>query len=80
MYPFDVTRRRMQLAYSGQGDKAHAEGVFKSLMLTYKERGIVKGLYRGLSLGYIRACPYVAVNFCTYELMRQLLNLGTGLG
>lgn len=38
-----------------------------------------KGLYRGMTVNYVRAIPMVAVSFSTYELMKQLLGLDTGL-
>lgn len=54
-------------------------GMVQTLKLIYKENGIVKGLYRGMSINYIRAIPMVATSFSTYELMKQLLNLDTGM-
>lgn len=54
-------------------------GMTKTLVLIYKENGIIKGLYRGMSINYIRAIPMVAVSFSTYELMKQALNLDTGM-
>ena len=54
-------------------------GMKETLKLIYREHGIVKGLYRGMSINYIRAIPMTAVSFCTYELMKQMLGLDTGL-
>lgn len=51
----------------------------KTLNLIYQENGVVKGLYRGMSINYLRAIPMVAVSFSTYELMKQMLNLDTGM-
>lgn len=50
-----------------------------SIKLIYQEYGVVKGLYRGMSINYIRAIPMVAVSFSTYELMKQALHLDTGI-
>lgn len=50
-----------------------------TLKTIYKENGVVKGLYRGMSINYLRAIPMVAVSFSTYELMKQMLNLDTGM-
>lgn len=47
--------------------------------MIYLENGIMKGLYRGMSINYLRAIPMVAVSFATYELMKQALNLDTGM-
>ena len=49
------------------------------MKLIYKEDGLVKGLYRGLSINYVRAIPMVALSFSTYEVMKQALNLETVL-
>lgn len=45
----------------------------------YQENGVVRGLYRGMSINYLRAIPMVAVSFSTYELLKQALNLDTGM-
>lgn len=78
-YPLDVTRRRMQLACMTTDTERFGMGMVQTLKLIYKENGIVKGLYRGMSINYIRAIPMVATSFSTYELMKQLLNLDTGM-
>lgn len=51
----------------------------QTLLLIYKENGVYHGLYRGMSINYLRAMPMVAVSFSVYELMKQALNLDTGL-
>lgn len=78
-YPLDVTRRRMQLALMNPDTKHFAKGMFSTLNHIYKEHGVVKGLYRGMSINYMRAIPMVAVSFSTYELCKQILHLDTGL-
>ena len=50
---------------------------YKTLILVFREHGVRKGLYRGLSVNYIKVTPMVAVSFSTYELMKQYLNLDT---
>lgn len=50
-----------------------------TLKLIYKENGVLKGLYRGMSINYLRAIPMVAVSFATYEMMKQTLNMDTGM-
>ncbi|KAJ3645827.1 hypothetical protein Zmor_023455 [Zophobas morio] len=78
-YPLDVTRRRMQLALMNPQTQKFAEGMFSTLKLIYNENGVFKGLYRGMSINYLRAIPMVAVSFTTYETCKQILNLDTGL-
>ncbi|XP_055692065.1 solute carrier family 25 member 16-like [Lutzomyia longipalpis] len=78
-YPLDVTRRRMQLAMMNPDTAKFGLGMFKTLTLIYRENGIIKGLYRGMSINYLRAIPMVAVSFSTYELLKQALSLDTGM-
>lgn len=51
----------------------------RTLSQIYQEEGFVRGLYRGMSINYLRAIPMVAVSFTSYELMKQLLQLDTGI-
>ncbi|KAI1281851.1 Graves disease carrier protein [Halotydeus destructor] len=78
-YPLDVTRRRMQLSFMTEETKKFSQGIVYVLKTTYKEHGVVKGLYRGMTANYIRAAPMMAVNFCIYELMKQMLGIQTGV-
>ena len=50
-----------------------------TLKMIYNDNGIVRGLYRGMSINYMRAIPMVAVSFSTYELTKQWLGLDTGM-
>ncbi|KAK1138125.1 hypothetical protein K0M31_002609 [Melipona bicolor] len=78
-YPLDVTRRRMQLGMMNHNIHKYNSGMLQTIKMIYKENGIVKGLYRGMSVNYLRAIPMVSVSFTTYEIMKQLLHLDTGL-
>lgn len=53
--------------------------MWNTLTLIYRENGIAKGLYRGMSINYLRAIPMVAVSFSTYEVMKQMLHMDTGM-
>ena len=57
----------------------HSMGMFSTLKHIYSENGVVRGLYRGMSINYLRAIPMVAVSFSTYEVLKQALNLDTGM-
>ncbi|KAF5291468.1 hypothetical protein FQR65_LT01780 [Abscondita terminalis] len=78
-YPMEVTRRRMQLALMNPETKHFAQGMFSTLTKIYRDHGIIKGLYRGMSINYLRATPMMAISFSTYELVKQILNLDTGI-
>lgn len=78
-YPFDVCRRRMQLSFISEETKKYSRGVISTLTLVYKEHGISRGLFRGMTANYIRAAPMISVNFAAYELIKQSLGLKTGI-
>ncbi|KAK6187836.1 hypothetical protein SNE40_005773 [Patella caerulea] len=78
-YPLDVVRRRLQLSIMLPDSHKYDRGWFNTLILIYKEDGLVHGLYRGLSVNYIRVMPMVAVSFSTYEVTKQLFGLDTGV-
>ncbi|KAI8336639.1 mitochondrial carrier domain-containing protein [Chlamydoabsidia padenii] len=71
-YPLEVIRRRMQVGGLLNPDK------FVSFMETtkeiYKVKGF-KGFYVGLSIGYLKVTPMVAVSFAVYERMKQALDI-----
>ncbi|KAF3708220.1 Graves disease carrier protein [Channa argus] len=73
-YPLDVARRRMQLGIV-LPDSEKCVSLSKTLTYVYKKYGVKKGLYRGLSVNYIRCVPSQAVAFTTYEFMKQVLHL-----
>jgi len=78
-YPLDVTRRRMQLAMMNESTRKFGMGMVPTLKMIYQENGVMHGLYRGMSINYLRAIPMVAVSFSTYELVKQMLHLDTGI-
>ncbi|KAG5363270.1 Mitochondrial carrier protein [Yarrowia sp. B02] len=73
-YPFEVIRRRMQVA----GAQAGSSGVHPSIVATaltiYKESGF-KGFFVGLTIGYIKVTPMVACSFFVYERMKHWLGI-----
>lgn len=65
--------------FSSNSFSIYRLGMVDTLRLIYKENGISRGLYRGMSINYMRAIPMVAVSFSTYEVTKQLLGLDTGI-
>ena len=53
--------------------------MLQTLKLVYAEDGVARGLYRGLSVTYVRAVPTVAISFTVYELLKQAMHLETGV-
>lgn len=57
----------------------YSKNLMTTFTLVYREYGIVRGLYRGMSINYIRAVPMAAVTFTAYEIMKQFFNMDTGI-
>ncbi|KAK3707526.1 hypothetical protein QZH41_018493 [Actinostola sp. cb2023] len=72
-YPLDVVRRRMQLAGS-LADGHKYKTCISTFIAVYTEDGVRHGLYRGLSINYLRVCPQIAVMFAVYEMTKQVLH------
>lgn len=75
-FPLDVVRRRMQLA-KVLPESHKYESMVSTLVTVYKDHGISKGLYRGLSTSYIRVVPQQAIAFTVYEFMKETIGLTT---
>jgi solute carrier family 25 (mitochondrial carrier protein), member 16 len=53
-------------------------GIISTFKFVYQKYGVINGLYRGITLNYIRAIPMVSTSFCFYELSKKFLGLKTG--
>ncbi|XP_061099274.1 mitochondrial coenzyme A transporter SLC25A42 [Conger conger] len=71
-YPLDVVRRRMQTA----GVTGHAytyAGIARTARQIVREEGVVRGLYKGLSMNWVKGPIAVGISFTTYDMIRALL-------
>ncbi|XP_071043000.1 solute carrier family 25 member 16 [Parasteatoda tepidariorum] len=78
-YPLDVARRKMQLGTMTAETQKFGRGLVEILVLTYKKDGIANGLFRGMTINYLRVVPMMAVSLSTYELGKQIFGLDTGI-
>jgi len=53
-------------------------GIMQTVTQVYRKYGITNGLYRGITLNYVRAVPMVSTSFCIYELSKKFFGLETG--
>ncbi|KAF9431206.1 hypothetical protein BGZ94_006887 [Podila epigama] len=69
-YPLEVIRRQMQVA-GALNPKAYL-GMWETAKRLYLSKGS-RGFFVGLSIGYLKVTPMVAVSFTVYERMKVLL-------
>lgn len=71
-YPLEVIRRRMQVGGAvGDGRRLR---IRETAGMIFKEKGL-SGFFIGLSIGYVKVIPLVAVSFYTYERMKLLFRI-----
>ncbi|XP_023653686.1 mitochondrial coenzyme A transporter SLC25A42 isoform X1 [Paramormyrops kingsleyae] len=69
-YPLDVVRRRMQTA----GVTGHSYSTILGTMhQIVTEEGLVRGLYKGLSMNWVKGPLAVGISFTTFDLTQILL-------
>uniref|UniRef100_A0A1I7UXZ4 Mitochondrial coenzyme A transporter SLC25A42 n=1 Tax=Caenorhabditis tropicalis TaxID=1561998 RepID=A0A1I7UXZ4_9PELO len=67
-YPFDIVRRRMQTGRIPQGWSP-----LRTLIHIYHTEGVKRGLYKGLSMNWVKGPISVGVSFTTYEKVLELV-------
>lgn len=73
LYPLDLCKRRMMMA-GVDGFPKYATPL-DCLASTVRHEG-VRGLYKGISLAYMKVIPAISLTFLTYETTLTILNSG----
>jgi solute carrier family 25 protein 16 len=71
-YPLEVIRRRMQVG--GAVGDGHRLRVGETARMIFREKGVM-GFWVGLSIGYVKVVPMVAVSFYVYERGKTWLGI-----
>ena len=67
-YPLDIVRRRMQTK-----PKCEYRSIVSTLKKVKAEEGIIHGLYKGLSLNWVKGPIAVGVSFTTFDFFNKFL-------
>uniref|UniRef100_A0A8C9RF67 Mitochondrial coenzyme A transporter SLC25A42 n=2 Tax=Scleropages formosus TaxID=113540 RepID=A0A8C9RF67_SCLFO len=76
-YPLDVVRRRMQTAGVTGHTYSTIVGTMREIVA---EEGVVRGLYKGLSMNWVKGPIAVGISFTTFDLTQILLRKLEQLG
>eukprot|EP01119_Soliformovum_irregulare_P023742 TRINITY_DN8360_c0_g1_i1.p1 TRINITY_DN8360_c0_g1~~TRINITY_DN8360_c0_g1_i1.p1 ORF type:complete len:333 (-),score=41.16 TRINITY_DN8360_c0_g1_i1:95-1024(-) len=71
-YPLDVVRRQMQTSGYAEGHGTNHKTTFGAIRTILMKEGLI-GLFRGMSINYLRVGPQVAISFTTYETVKKYL-------
>ncbi|KAJ1824546.1 coenzyme A transporter [Coemansia sp. RSA 2675] len=71
-YPFELVRRRMQIA--GAHDPTKKASALKAIREVWSTGG-PRGFFVGLTIGYVKVVPMFAVSFYIYEKLKMLFDL-----
>ncbi|KAF6040820.1 SLC25A42 [Bugula neritina] len=72
-YPLDIVRRRMQTAGVMEGRQGYYKTIISTMLSITKEEGFLRGMYKGLSLNWIKGPIAVGTSFMTFETTLQFL-------
>jgi len=79
-YPFDVVRRRLQVAgWQGSASKTMEKAKYSGMMDCFGKIARYEGVgafFHGLSANYIKVMPSIAIAFVTYEEVKRVLQVG----
>jgi len=71
-YPFDVIRRRLQTAAVIRPNEA-SMGALATAKKIIREEGIIRGLYKGVSMNWLKGPISVGVSFMTFDTLVRLI-------
>jgi len=71
-YPFDVVRRRLQTAAVIRPSDVHL-GAIATARKIIREEGIPRGLYKGVTMNWLKGPISVGVSFMTFDTLLRLI-------
>ncbi|XP_031617896.1 mitochondrial coenzyme A transporter SLC25A42 [Contarinia nasturtii] len=77
-YPLDIVRRRMQtvgMIKQPPHKTIHYQTIWSSIKIIYKNEGIRKGFFKGLSMNWVKGPIAVGISFTTFEYTKDFLTV-----
>jgi solute carrier family 25 protein 42 len=71
-YPFDVIRRRLQTAAVVRPNDAKL-GAIATARKIIREEGIPRGLYKGVTMNWLKGPISVGISFMTFDTLLKLI-------
>lgn len=71
-YPFDVVRRRLQTAAVVRPNEQHLGAIATALKII-REEGIRNGLYKGVTMNWLKGPVSVGVSFTVFDTMLNFI-------
>lgn len=69
-YPLDIIRRRMQTDGISAPSRPEYRRMWSTAKYVYATEGLKRGLYKGLSMNWVKGPIAVGVSFTTFDLLR----------
>eukprot|EP01083_Nonionella_stella_P259762 886517_1 len=73
-FPLELIRRRLQVQGFIKSNYNYSGGILNAFKQTIKYEGI-SGLYRGMTVNYVKCVPTIGIGFLVYERMAEFLGL-----
>jgi len=70
-YPLDIVRRRMQTATLTGTTYSTIRSTITTVV---RQEGVIKGLYKGLSLNWVKGPIAVGISFTTFDITLNFLS------
>ena len=78
-YPLDIVRRRMQTDGTQGPKNPEYRTIFSTIKSVLWNEGLITGLYKGLSMNWIKGPIAVGISFTTYDFIHEHLQKSLGI-
>jgi solute carrier family 25 protein 42 len=70
-YPLDIVRRRMQTDGSHGARNPEYRTIISTIRSVLRNEGLISGLYKGLSMNWVKGPIAVGISFTTYDFFHE---------